>query len=50
MGEETTTLGGIHISPTAVATIAYHATLQSYGVVGLAPKNLAEGIVTCDHP
>jgi uncharacterized alkaline shock family protein YloU len=44
MGEETTSLGGIHISPDAVATIAYHATLQSYGVVGLAPKNLAEGL------
>jgi len=42
MGEETTSLGGIHISPDAVATIAYHATLESYGVVGLAPKNLAE--------
>ena len=46
MGEETTILGGIHISPNAVATIAYHATLQSYGVVGLAPKNLADGIVS----
>jgi uncharacterized alkaline shock family protein YloU len=46
MGEETTNLGGIHISPIAVATIAYHATLQSYGVVGLAPKNLADGIVS----
>lgn len=45
MGEETTSLGGIHISPNVVATIAYHATLESYGVVGLAPKNLAEGIV-----
>jgi len=45
MGEETTSLGGIHISPNAVATIAYHATLESYGVVGLAPKNLADGIV-----
>src|SRR5512135_3562651 len=44
MGEETTTLGGIHISPNAVAAIAYHATLQSYGVVGLAPKNFAEGV------
>jgi len=44
MGEETTTLGSIHISPNALATIAYHATLTSYGVVGLAPKNLAEGI------
>lgn len=46
MGEETTILGGIHISPNAVATIAYHAVLQSYGVVGLAPKNLADGIVS----
>jgi uncharacterized alkaline shock family protein YloU len=45
MGEETTILGGVHISPTAVATIAYHATLESYGVVGLAPRNLADGIV-----
>jgi uncharacterized alkaline shock family protein YloU len=44
MGEELTTLGSIHISPNAVATIAYHATLESYGVVGLAPKNLVEGI------
>jgi uncharacterized alkaline shock family protein YloU len=45
MGEDTTSLGGIHISPGAVATIAYHATLESYGVVGLAPKNIADGIV-----
>ena len=45
MGEETTSLGGIHISPNAVAAIAYYATLESYGVVGLAPKNLADGIV-----
>src|SRR3990172_6355575 len=45
MGKEDTPLGKIHISPNALATIAYHATLQSYGVVGLAPKNLADGIV-----
>ena len=44
MGEERTTLGSIHISPKAIATIAYHATVQSYGVVGLAPRSLAEGI------
>jgi uncharacterized alkaline shock family protein YloU len=50
MGEETTTLGTIHISPDALATIAYHATLTSYGVVGLAPKNLAEGLaMTITH-
>jgi len=45
MGEDTTALGGVHVSPGAIATIAYHATLESYGVVGLAPKNLADGIV-----
>jgi uncharacterized alkaline shock family protein YloU len=45
MGEDTTSLGGIHISPNAVATIAYHATLESYGVVGLAARNLADGLV-----
>ncbi|MCX8024729.1 MAG: Asp23/Gls24 family envelope stress response protein [Thermanaerothrix sp.] len=36
--------GNIYLSPKAIATIAYHAALESYGVVGLAPKNLAEGI------
>ncbi len=45
MGKEETSLGSIRISPGAVATIAYHAALESYGVVGLAPKNLADGIV-----
>jgi uncharacterized alkaline shock family protein YloU len=45
MGEEKTSLGGIHISPNAIATIAYYATVESYGVVGLAPKNIADGIV-----
>ena len=44
MSKEKTTLGKIHVSPNAVATIAYHATLRSYGVVGLASKNLASGL------
>jgi uncharacterized alkaline shock family protein YloU len=44
MSKEETVIGSIHISPNAVATIAYHATLQSYGVVGLAPRNFAEGL------
>jgi len=44
MGEEMTSLGGIHISPNAVAKIAYHATLQSYGVVGLAPRSLSQAL------
>jgi uncharacterized alkaline shock family protein YloU len=44
MSEAATPLGGIHISPKAIASIAYHATLESYGVVGLAPKSFAEGV------
>ncbi|HWS23191.1 MAG TPA: Asp23/Gls24 family envelope stress response protein [Anaerolineales bacterium] len=46
MGQEKTVLGSIHISPSAIASIVYQAAFQSYGVVGLAPKNLAEGIAS----
>lgn len=50
MGQDSTPLGGIHILPNAIASIAYHATLQSYGVVGLAPKSFAEGVaLTITH-
>ena len=41
---ETTPIGSIHISPRAIATIAWQAALQSYGVVGLSPKNLVDGL------
>lgn len=44
MSEETTPIGSIHVSPRAIATIAYHAARQSYGVVGLAPKNFMDGL------
>jgi uncharacterized alkaline shock family protein YloU len=44
MTDETTRIGSIHVSPRAVATIAYHAALQSYGVVGLTSKNLVNGL------
>lgn len=37
-------LGNIFVSHRAIATIASQAALLSYGVVGLAAKNLAEGI------
>lgn len=37
-------LGKIEISPLAVATIAAYAVTRSYGVVGMAPKNVVEGI------
>lgn len=44
MNGEDTPLGSIHVSPRAIATIAFHAARESYGVVGLAPKNLVTGI------
>lgn len=44
MTGETTPIGSIHVSPRAVATIAYQAALESYGVVGLAPKNLISNL------
>lgn len=44
MTDETTPLGSIQISPRAIASIAYHAALQSYGVVGLTSKNLMYGL------
>ena len=44
MSDETTPLGSIHVSPRAIASIAYHAARLSYGVVGLTSKNLVDGI------
>ena len=44
MAEETISLGSIYVAPRAVATIAYYAALQSYGLVGLASKNLVNGL------
>jgi uncharacterized alkaline shock family protein YloU len=44
MSDENTPLGTIRISPRAIATIAYHAAMQSYGVVGLTSKNIVEGL------
>lgn len=43
MTSEKTQIGSIHVAPRAIATIAYYAALQSYGVVGLASKNLVQG-------
>ena len=36
--------GNIYISHRAISTITYHAALESYGLVGLAPKNKAAGL------
>jgi uncharacterized alkaline shock family protein YloU len=44
MADENTPLGRVTVSPRAIATIAYQAARQSYGVVGLTSKNLVEGI------
>ena len=44
MTGETTYLGRITIAPKAIATIASQAALQSYGVVGMASKNIMDGI------
>jgi uncharacterized alkaline shock family protein YloU len=44
MPDEIVPIGSVHVSPRAIASIAYHAALQSYGVVGLASKNLVDGL------
>ena len=44
MTNETTHMGSIHVSPQAIATIAYQSALESYGVVGMAAKNVVNGI------
>ena len=44
MTNETTPIGSIHVSPQAIATIAYQSALQSYGVVGMASKNIVDGL------
>jgi uncharacterized alkaline shock family protein YloU len=44
MNSVTNTLGSIFISHRAIASIACQSALSSYGVVGLAAKNLAESL------
>lgn len=39
-----TILGRIEISPNAIASLAGQAVLECYGVVGMANKNLRDGI------
>src|SRR5512135_1420880 len=41
---EETVLGRIEISPNAIASLAGQAVLECYGVVGMANKNLRDGI------
>ncbi len=42
---ESNSLGNTFVSYRAIATVACQSALSSYGVVGLAAKNLAEGLV-----
>lgn len=44
MSEGTNLLGNIYITHRAISTIASQSALESYGVVGLAARNLIEGI------
>jgi uncharacterized alkaline shock family protein YloU len=47
---EETRLGRIEVSPLAVASLASQAVLGCYGVVGMASKDLASGIVEILQP
>jgi uncharacterized alkaline shock family protein YloU len=44
MTDENNTHGRIEISPAAIATIASQAVVKSYGVVGMASKNVVDGL------
>ncbi|NIN63772.1 MAG: Asp23/Gls24 family envelope stress response protein [Anaerolineae bacterium] len=43
-------LGSIEISPAAIASIASQAVLESYGVVGMAPRTVRDGLADMLHP
>jgi uncharacterized alkaline shock family protein YloU len=47
---ETSSLGKVEVTPTAIASLASQAVLESYGVVGMARKDLASGIVEILQP
>lgn len=50
MSNEHNSFGNIEISPQAIATIASQAVTQSYGVVGMAPKNVVDGLANMLAP
>lgn len=47
---EETRLGKVEVSPTAIASLASQVVLECYGVVGMATKDLASGIVEILQP
>jgi uncharacterized alkaline shock family protein YloU len=44
MEKKPNTIGSIFIAHRAIASVAYYSALTSYGVVGFAAKNFAEGL------
>lgn len=44
MSDESNPLGTVDVSPTAVLSVANYAINQCYGVVGMAQKNLVDGL------
>jgi uncharacterized alkaline shock family protein YloU len=44
MGMKTNKNGTISISPNAIASVAARAALTSYGIVGMASKNIMDGL------
>lgn len=44
MDENKNHLGTVYVSHHAIATIAFQSSLESYGVVGLADKNIVRGL------
>jgi len=44
MDEKKNQLGTVYVSHQAISTIAFQSSLESYGVVGLADKNLIRGL------
>lgn len=49
MSTAETNLGKIEVSLTAIASIASQAVSSTYGVVGIAPKNLAKEVAYAFH-
>lgn len=47
---EKSKLGKVEVTPTAIASLASQAVLECYGVVGMATKDLASGIVEILQP
>ena len=50
MSELNNPLGNIEVAPAAIATIASHAVLQSYGVVGHGGQERGGWHYQHDHP